>query len=79
VRGLVLRDTVIILFLGLLTGLPAAFAAGQVTQSLLFGVTPTSPRVFALTGAVLGVAALIATVLPARRASQADPMLALRN
>jgi putative ABC transport system permease protein len=79
IGGLVLRDAVFIVLLGLLVGLPAALAAVQVTRTLLFGVTPTSPHVFALTAAVLSFVALTATFLPARRASQADPIRALRD
>lgn len=59
--------------------MPAALAAVQVTRTLLFGVTPTSPHVFALTAGVLSFVALAATLLPARRASQADPIRALRD
>jgi putative ABC transport system permease protein len=78
IGGLVLRDAVVIVLLGLLTGLPAALTAVQVTRTLLFGVTPTSPHVFALTAATLALVALTATFLPARRASQADPIRSLR-
>jgi len=79
VRGLVFRDALIIVVLGLLVGLPSAFAAAQVTQSLLYGVTPTSPHVFAATGGLLGGAALAATLLPARRAARANPLLTLKE
>ncbi|MEX1127448.1 MAG: FtsX-like permease family protein, partial [Vicinamibacterales bacterium] len=78
VRRLVLRDAVIIVALGLAAGLPAAYGASQVTRSFLFGVSPTAPHIFVLGSAVLAAATLVATWLPARRASRIDPMLALR-
>lgn len=79
VGRLVVRDATVIISLGLLVGLPAAYAAAQVTNSLLFGVTPSSPHVFALTAGILALVALIATLVPARRASRADPILALKE
>ena len=78
-RALVLRDTSLTVGLGLAIGLPAAFAASQVTSAFLFGVSPTAPHVFIVASAVLAAAALAATFLPARRASRTDPMLALRD
>jgi hypothetical protein len=78
VRRLVLRDAWIIVGLGLAAGLPAAYGASQVTRSFLFGVSPTAPHIFVLGSAVLAAATLVATWLPARRASRVDPMLALR-
>jgi hypothetical protein len=78
-RGLVLREALVTVGVGLLVGLPAAFLVSQVLQSVLFGVSPTAPHVFIVASAGLATAALIATVLPARRASRTDPMLALRG
>jgi ABC-type antimicrobial peptide transport system permease subunit len=79
VRALVLRDALVVVGAGLLIGLPAAFAASQVTSTFLFGVTPTAAHTFLLTSAVLAVAALTATLFPARRASRQDPILALKE
>ena len=79
VGGLVLRDAAILLGCGLLLGLPAAYATAQLTRSLIFGISTTSPYVFALTAAVLAVVAVAASFLPARRASLADPVTALRG
>jgi predicted permease len=67
---LVVKDAVSVIALGLVVGLPAAYLAAQVTTSLLFGVTPSSPHVFAATAGTLATVALIATLLPARRASK---------
>jgi predicted permease len=78
-RALVLRDGIQTVGLGLAGGLPAAFAASQVTRAVLYGVSPTAPHVFLLASLVLAAAAVVATYLPARRASRVDPMLALRE
>ena len=56
----------------------AAYATAQVTRSLLFGVSASSPYVFALTAATLALVAAIASFVPARRASLADPVASLR-
>ena len=79
VGGLVLRDAALLVVSGLLLGLPAAYATAQVTRSLLFGVSASSPYVFALTAGTLAVVAAAASFLPARRASLADPVAALRT
>ena len=75
---LVIRDALLIVGVGLAAGLPAAYLAAQTTRSLLFGVTSTSPQVFALAAGVLGVSVLLATILPARRAGKVDPISALK-
>jgi predicted permease len=79
VGGLVLRDAIVLFVCGLALGLPAAYAAAQVTTSLLYGVSPSSPSVFALAVLVLGLITLAASFLPTRRASVADPVAALRS
>jgi ABC-type antimicrobial peptide transport system permease subunit len=79
VRRLVVRDAALIVSLGLAAGLPAAVAAAQVASSLLFGVTPTAPHVFAAAAVALGVVAAAATALPARRASRIDPVHVLKQ
>jgi ABC-type antimicrobial peptide transport system permease subunit len=79
IRRLVLRDGFLNVALGLALGLPAAFAASQLTAAYLYGVTPTSPRVFAAAALVLGAVALVATLLPARRASRIDPVTVLKE
>jgi ABC-type lipoprotein release transport system permease subunit len=59
-------------------GIGAALFVTRVTSALLFGVTPTNPLTYAAASTVLAIVALLATYLPARRASRVDPMVALR-
>ena len=63
---------------GLLIGIPAAILAGHFMAGQLYGVKPWDPAVLAATVAILGVAAFVAAVLPARRAAHIQPMVALR-
>lgn len=63
---------------GLALGLLGALGASRLLTSLLFEVKPSDPLTFALVGALLAVAALAACLIPARRATRVDPMVALR-
>jgi putative ABC transport system permease protein len=64
---------------GVVIGIAAAWAAGHVLERLVAGVRPGEPLTFAMTIAVVVIAATIASFLPARRASRVDPMRALRQ
>jgi ABC-type lipoprotein release transport system permease subunit len=65
--------------IGLGIGIPAAIGAGYLMASQLFGVTPWNPLLLAGATVLLGLAALIAAVIPAQRAASTNPMQALRS
>jgi putative ABC transport system permease protein len=64
---------------GLLVGLAGAFALGRVMESMLFGAIRLDPVSFVVFPGVLALAALVATIVPARRALRVDPIVALRG
>jgi ABC-type antimicrobial peptide transport system permease subunit len=77
--ALVLREGAVMLIAGAAIGIAAALAFTRFATKLLFGMTATDPKIFALSAAILGVAAFAAAWLPAQRASRVDPMTALRH
>lgn len=79
VRGLMLRDGLIALGMGLAIGAPAAYAAAQSARAPLFGVAPTDPHLILTAVAVLAVTASLASLIPANRAAQIDPSVTLRE
>ena len=78
VRGLVLRQASWMALGGVLIGLAGALATTRYLRALLFGVGPLDWLTFASVAALLAATALVASYIPARRATRADPMLALR-
>lgn len=76
---MVVRNSMTLVGIGVVAGVVAALALGQVLQTLLFGVSALDPLTFAVVAVVLSAVALIACYLPARRASRIDPVQALRN
>ena len=64
--------------LGAVLGVVCALALTRLMGSLLFGVSPTDPMTFFLTALVLPAIAVLASFVPARRATRVDPMIALR-
>ena len=64
---------------GLLIGVPAAFALARLLRGALYGVTPSDVPTFGAVTLLLGSVALLASWLPARRAARVDPAQALRN
>ena len=75
---LVLRSGLAPVLLGLIAGTAGAFVSGRAIASLLFGVTPHDPVSLAIVAITLTTAALLASYLPARRAGNVDPIIALR-
>ena len=78
VLWLVLRSGTLLAFAGTLVGASAALALTRYLQSFLFGVKATDPLTLATVAFLLIAVALLASYLPARRAANVDPMLALR-
>lgn len=78
VLRLVLRDTVLLALIGIGIGLPVVLASSRLTKELLFELTPTDPLTITVATVVLIFIATLAGYLPARRAAQVDPLVALR-
>ena len=78
VMTLVLRRGAILSVIGIAIGIAGATAGAKYLQSLLFGVEPRDPVTFVAVALAFAVIALIASYLPARRATRVDPMVALR-
>jgi ABC-type antimicrobial peptide transport system permease subunit len=76
---MVLSDSFGLVGIGVLIGLPGAYAIGRQLESTLFGLGPADPLTAAAALAVLAVVAALAAWLPARRAARIDPMAALRD
>lgn len=79
VLRLVVRQGMTMTLIGLALGLVGAFAISRVLRGLLFGVSPTDPLTFVAVSIVLLVVALLACLVPARRATRVDPIIALRT
>jgi putative ABC transport system permease protein len=77
ILGLILGESMTLTLLGVLLGLVGAYAVTRVMNSLLFGVASTDPFTFASVTLLLCSVALLASYIPARRASRVDPLVAL--
>jgi len=77
--GLVMGNALWLAIVGILLGAVGAFALTRLMKSLLFGVAPTDLPTFIVVCVGLGVVALLASYLPARKATKVDPLVALRN
>jgi ABC-type antimicrobial peptide transport system permease subunit len=78
VLWMVLRESLLISAAGALIGLPAALACSRLLRTMLFGLSATDPATFIFALAGITAIALLASAIPALRASSIDPMVALR-
>jgi predicted permease len=78
VLWLFLRQTLGLVVIGVAIGTPIALACGRFVKSLLFGLTPADPASLAIALLMLAGVAAVACLVPARRATKVDPMVALR-
>jgi ABC-type antimicrobial peptide transport system permease subunit len=78
VLALVLRGGLALVAVGLLVGLPLALVAGRLLGNQLYGTNPYNPVVIVIAVLALGLSALVASLIPAFRASLISPLEALR-
>ena len=79
IRGMVVRQGAILTTTGIVVGIVGALVLTRLMRTLLFTVTPSDPFTFVGIALVLGSVALLASYLPARRATKVDPVIALRD
>lgn len=79
VLRLVLGQGMLVAVLGIVAGVGVAFALTRLLTTLLFEVSATDPKTFALVASLLTLVAFFACYLPARRATQVDPLVALKD
>jgi len=78
ILSMVLRQGFVIVAIGVLAGLAAAFAGTRLLAGLFYGVSPADPATFAAVAILLLCVALLASWIPARRATRVSPLVALR-
>jgi predicted permease len=79
VLGMVMRESMLLVTLGVATGVVVALAAGRFVSSLVYGLSATDAATIVIAVAVLACVSAVAAYLPARRASRIDPATALRS
>jgi putative ABC transport system permease protein len=79
VLGLILKEGMTLGFIGLFIGLAGSYGIGRLMRGMWYGIGSLDPIAFSAVAAVLMLSALLACYIPARRATQVDPMAALRQ
>jgi putative ABC transport system permease protein len=79
IRNLIVRQGMVLVAVSFAIGIPGAMLVARLLGDLLYGIPPTDPPTYLAAGAVLGLAALVACYVPARRVARVTPMLALRS
>ena len=75
---MVLKETLVLVLIGVALGVPLVFATTRLTSAMLFGVSAVDPLTIAAASVLMIAVATLAGLLPSRRASRVDPMVALR-
>ena len=79
VRGMLMREGMVLLATGLVVGTAAALVATRALESVLFGLAPHDPTTLMVAAAMLALVAIVAGYIPSRRAAGRDPLTALRQ
>lgn len=79
VSSAILREAVVLAFVGIAAGIASALALQRVAAGFVFGVTPTDLPTFAAVVIVLVGTCLLASYIPARRAARVDPIVSLKG
>jgi len=79
VLGMILKESMLLVLAGIAIGSPAAIAAGRIASSVMPGVERADALILIAAALLMTAAAVLAGVVPARRASRIDPMAALRH
>jgi putative ABC transport system permease protein len=79
ILGLMLSMGGRLVAIGVAIGIPMSLLSSRLLQDLLFGITPADPPTYLSVAVLLGLVALAACYIPARRAAHVDPMIALRH
>ena len=74
----ILRESLTLVALGVLAGAAAAWAGGRLFSTMLFGLSSTDPVTYGSVALILMALSALAALLPARRASRIDPIVALQ-
>ncbi len=78
VLGMILRESLALVGVGLALGAAGAYGAGRLVASMLFELSPADPITYGAVALILLMIAALASLLPARRAGRIDPMVALK-
>jgi ABC-type antimicrobial peptide transport system permease subunit len=76
---MVLRESLVLIALGVAAGSALTLALAHTVRSLVFGIEPNDPLTLAAAGLVLGLVGLLASFFPANRAARLDPVAALHQ
>ena len=79
VLWMIVRESLALVSIGIAIGLAAAFGATRAIASMLFGLSASDPLTYAAVAVLMVIVAIVACLMPARRASKVDPMVALRT